>query len=321
MGEGRMGRAGFAAVAAAGALVLSACGGSEEVVIPTAAPTTPAPVTTDPGPGPIEPAGDEAAFLEAIKTSGGPAVAVLSDEDLVESAQLQCDTYAVMSGPEDPAWAAEYQAYFTAAIGDGATLDLLTVQDLLTFYEELHHLSTDYFCPEYSADARIVTQTYHDTYAAWDGQGAVPLHGEAAGPTEPTGPTDPTDPPASGEGVETSVFDVKVGDCIDSRLSTSEFLDYVTVVECTQEHDYEVYASLTIEGDTFPGEDAIFDQADDFCHAEFQTFMGIPYEESIHYFSYWYPVEDSWNFFDDREVLCLIETDEFLTGSLQGAAE
>ena len=69
----------------------------------------------------------------------------------------------------------------------------------------------------------------------------------------------------------------------------------------------------------FPGDDALFAQEAEFCIAEFKSFVGLSYEESVLDFTYYHPSEESW-LDGDRVVTCMIyDPGEQVTGSLRGA--
>lgn len=116
------------------------------------------------------------------------------------------------------------------------------------------------------------------------------------------------------------VFEIEVGSCTDSSQLQGDEVSQITLIDCAEEHDVEAYASTQVTGDTYPGKDAILEQADEFCLAEFTTFVGVPsYEESALFFSYLYPTEESWNDAGDREILCLVISDTPVTGTLRGS--
>jgi hypothetical protein len=91
-----------------------------------------------------------------------------------------------------------------------------------------------------------------------------------------------------------SVFDLEVGDCIVSPGAGAEEkeVERVRTVDCSELHDGEVVALFDIEGDDFPGEDALFDMALEGCPSEASTYL--------------YPTEDSWNELGDRQITCIL---------------
>lgn len=127
-----------------------------------------------------------------------------------------------------------------------------------------------------------------------------------------------------GCGSQDSPFDIPVGACADSEswsADTTE-VESLPTVDCAAEHDMEAYASMELDDAEFPGADAIEEEASDFCVAEFESFIGLPYADSTEIdINYLYPTEDSWNSRDDREILCwaVDVSGTKVTGTMKGA--
>jgi hypothetical protein len=123
----------------------------------------------------------------------------------------------------------------------------------------------------------------------------------------------------TGEGTDTDVFTIVVGDCLNDGSVEGE-VSTVKTIDCAEPHDSEAYASVIMTDGDFPGDQAVQDQAIADCTSEFSAFVGLDYESSIYNFSYYYPTAESWAQ-GDREILCLI-IDEAgkTTGSLAGIA-
>lgn len=124
----------------------------------------------------------------------------------------------------------------------------------------------------------------------------------------------------SGEVVEgsdnTNVFTLQVGDCLNDATA-AETVETIPTVPCSEPHDSEIYASIIMSGDTFPGTEAVIAEADAACLDAFPGFVGIDYADSIYFFSYYFPTEGSWEG-GDREILCTIYDEAGqVTGSLQ----
>jgi len=124
----------------------------------------------------------------------------------------------------------------------------------------------------------------------------------------------------SGEVVEsndsTDVFTLRVGDCLNDSTAT-ETVETVPTVPCPEPHDSEIYASIIIEGDTFPGAEDVLAEADAACLDAFSGFAGVEYADSKYFYSYYFPTESSWEG-GDREILCTIYDEAGpVTGSLQ----
>ena len=124
----------------------------------------------------------------------------------------------------------------------------------------------------------------------------------------------------SGEVVEgnddTDVFTLQVGDCLNDAPA-AETVETIPTVPCTEPHDSEIYASIIMTGDTFPGTDAVIAEADTACLDAFEGFVGVSYADSLYYYSSYFPTEGSWEG-GDREILCTIYDEAGqVTGSLQ----
>lgn len=120
-------------------------------------------------------------------------------------------------------------------------------------------------------------------------------------------------------GGTTDVFTLQPGDCLRDDTASDEVTD-VPTVPCSEPHEYEVYGEVVLEGDEFPGDDVINQQADEGCYAQFAAFVGIAYEDSVLDYTYYTPLQDGWEQLDDRLVTCLIYDAGETTGTLAGAA-
>jgi hypothetical protein len=120
------------------------------------------------------------------------------------------------------------------------------------------------------------------------------------------------------------VFELAVGDCFDDgdlALGELEEVDEVPLVECSEPHDNEVYAIVAVEGEVFPGEQAIQTQADEVCLDAFDPFVGLDYQSSALDFGWLVPTADSWEM-GDRVVACFVyRLDlEKVSGTLEGSS-
>ncbi len=124
---------------------------------------------------------------------------------------------------------------------------------------------------------------------------------------------------------QTNVFDLAVGDCFDDSASGGTATG-VDEVDCAEPHDFEVYASESIDATEFPGASQVAVMADARCLAAFEAFVGIPRSESRYAYATMYPTSDSWAG-GDRVILCRIASvdDEGglvpTTGSLEGVEQ
>ena len=121
-----------------------------------------------------------------------------------------------------------------------------------------------------------------------------------------------------------NVFELAVGDCFDDgdlALGELEEVGEVPLVECSEPHDNEVYAVITVDGDVFPGEQAIQAHADEVCLDAFDPFVGLDYQSSALDFGWLVPTADSWEM-GDRVVACFVyRLDlEKVSGTLEGSS-
>ena len=105
-------------------------------------------------------------------------------------------------------------------------------------------------------------------------------------------------------------FNLRIGDCFDDTSST--FGDEVTEVDslpgvpCASPHDNEVYAVFDVGITSFPTEEEMSNLAFDSCMNRFENFVGRDYDSSELDIKTLYPTEDSWNAYNDREVVCAL---------------
>ncbi|MFJ3403674.1 septum formation family protein [Promicromonospora sp. NPDC090134] len=160
---------------------------------------------------------------------------------------------------------------------------------------------------------------YADPYA--EDPDALPTP-EAGGGLEPSeAPTPDADTEATA-GAE--IPDLHVGDCIDTAATSGQTTLYrIPVVPCTTAHGGEIYAqttaadSLAKNGAT-PTQQALWDAADAYCYPQFTKYVGLRWAKSE--LLYWpiAPSEESWAE-GDRRILCVVESEQPVTGSLEGA--
>ena len=118
---------------------------------------------------------------------------------------------------------------------------------------------------------------------------------------------------------------LEVGACFDGEqvrsglLSTQEVTD--ELVDCSGQHDNEVYHLLTLDHDLFPGSEAVMASADEACLAAFESFVGRDYTSSALDLGWLAPTEKSWAM-GDRQVACFVYSiaNDKLVGSVAGSA-
>ncbi len=117
----------------------------------------------------------------------------------------------------------------------------------------------------------------------------------------------------------TDAFSLQVGDCINDP--GTESVTDITVLPCDQPHVFETFARTEMPDGDYPGVPAANTAASEFCAREFTTYVGLEYDASVLELLYFYPVEESWNAADDREILCFVaeQGEEPVTGTLRDA--
>ncbi|CAM3570399.1 septum formation family protein [Nocardiopsis gilva] len=115
-----------------------------------------------------------------------------------------------------------------------------------------------------------------------------------------------------------NAFDIEVGECLASVPKDGEVFD-VETIDCAESHEGEVYANVTLDDGEFPGLEKIGKMVDTRCREEFESFVGIGFDDSELDFTSLHPTEESWNTWDDRQVTCIVIDPKGTTGSLKGA--
>jgi len=116
-----------------------------------------------------------------------------------------------------------------------------------------------------------------------------------------------------------SVLELQVGDCANQSDLQGDQIESVPTVECSEEHDAEIFAEHVFTDEEFPGDDAVQAKSEDVCTAKFEEFIGVPFMESQIQMTMLRPSQDSWENGDDRTTLCVVLSEEPMTGSLEGA--
>jgi hypothetical protein len=105
------------------------------------------------------------------------------------------------------------------------------------------------------------------------------------------------------------VHTLVVGECFNDAVTLPTAQDAVVDLpreNCTLKHDNEVIASIQLEGEKFPGDDAVVMQGFETCLPEFEAFIGAPFEQAgtLEY-DFFVPSPSSW-LLGDRELLCFV---------------
>ena len=110
---------------------------------------------------------------------------------------------------------------------------------------------------------------------------------------------------ASACGDETSVFELKVGDCFDDP--GSDVVMEIEILSCDEPPFFEVYYVGDLAGGgTYPSDSELFGMASDLCLPQFEPYVGSDYFESALDWEALWPTEEGWDELDDRGVVCLL---------------
>lgn len=105
-------------------------------------------------------------------------------------------------------------------------------------------------------------------------------------------------------GTVVKAFDLQVGYCFNNPGESE--VEQVTVVECTEAHEFEIFHAFQLEDGPYPGAESLDDLWIQGCLAHFEDFVGSTFDESSLDVRAIFPTMESWNELDDREVLCSV---------------
>ncbi|WP_168211887.1 septum formation family protein [Ruania zhangjianzhongii] len=103
------------------------------------------------------------------------------------------------------------------------------------------------------------------------------------------------------------VATAEVGSCVNTSDFEGEITEIPTV-DCSEEHDAQVFHLFDMDDGDFPGDDAISTAAEEQCLPAFEEFVGADYQESSLDINFIGPSQDTWDQADDREVICVLYT-------------
>jgi hypothetical protein len=158
--------------------------------------------------------------------------------------------------------------------------------------------------------------------------GGSPSDGDPSDGNDTSGDTGDDDPD-SGDGsphVPTALADLAPGDCIDlADLEAAGDLEVaeVSVLDCSEPHDAEVYALISLDDDPdsrHPGDEHVLAAADRVCLDAFQGYVGARYVDTRLEIVHLRPTVASWAR-GDRRVICAVVNAGSgpLVGSVAGA--
>ncbi len=118
----------------------------------------------------------------------------------------------------------------------------------------------------------------------------------------------------------TDAFSIKVGDCVGKVAG--ETAAELPLVPCAETHHWEAFSASNLEGEDFPGNAEVRDQADRACRAAFKGFIGVAADDSKYEVTFLSPTKETWTQAADREVVCLVGSlSGGITGTLKGVGK
>ncbi|MFT4110225.1 septum formation family protein [Propionicimonas sp.] len=116
----------------------------------------------------------------------------------------------------------------------------------------------------------------------------------------------------------TDTYSVQVGDCL-AKLP-AESADELTLLPCSETHYWEAFASAALDGDDYPGDSDVRNQAEKACDDAFPGFVGVTSKKSKLDVTMLTPTRQTWTQANDRQVVCLVgSAGGGITGTLRNA--
>lgn len=109
-----------------------------------------------------------------------------------------------------------------------------------------------------------------------------------------------------------SVIDLpptSIGTCVDFGDTIGADVTELPEVPCEDPHSHEIYAITVVDADTYPGFDALEADAQAQCLGAFDEYVGVSAFDSELFYSWLVPTLNSWDKYDDRQIICLIGED------------
>lgn len=102
-----------------------------------------------------------------------------------------------------------------------------------------------------------------------------------------------------------NVLELAVGDCFDDPEVVDGQVRDVSIIDCDEPHDNEVFALIQLPEGEFPGQEAVSSQADAGCTEQFASYVGADYAVSEYFASVFSPSPESWEQ-GDRTIVCYL---------------
>jgi Domain of unknown function (DUF4190) len=141
------------------------------------------------------------------------------------------------------------------------------------------------------------------------GNSSTPAGQSAGGGSHPSASSSshPASPGSGHHNSQTSVFDLRTGQCFQNPPANQAVLGitYVTVVPCTTLHNAQVFVEFPATGSSYPGSSSLKHQADLGCHSRVAGNVETSKITSSMTLHFLYPLSTSWGQ-GHRTISCLI---------------
>ncbi len=95
------------------------------------------------------------------------------------------------------------------------------------------------------------------------------------------------------------------GDCLTADATAETVLSTFSLSNCFAPHDAELFAIGIYSDKPWPGLEALAVDGDVYCLSEFAPYVGTGFDDSVLFYDFLMPTEESWAL-GDREVLCIL---------------
>lgn len=122
--------------------------------------------------------------------------------------------------------------------------------------------------------------------------------------------------------VEVDIRDLGPGSCMNhTEVEWGDFVHLVPTVDCAYLHDSEITSVGQLPFSAYPDEYELWEFMDSKCFESFESYVGLPYQDSNLEFSSFYPTEKEWAQ-GDRIFHCIVYgLDGQLIGSVRNLSQ
>ncbi|WP_229054197.1 septum formation family protein [Aeromicrobium sp. Leaf350] len=126
-------------------------------------------------------------------------------------------------------------------------------------------------------------------------------------------------------GGEVDPTELRTGDCVsedfeaaaDTAADDVVDISTLTVVPCDELHNAQIIHTEELAAGPYPGLEAMFQRGEEICLAQFQPWVGTPYDASNLAVAPIVPYEEDWS--RSRDVTCIAVSQDEVVGTFQGS--